>query len=122
MYSAMSVAGVIGYPAKTRQPAAMAPSVSAYVPASSSRRPALARRAQSDHGPTKVSSSVASTVAIRRCPPTGPLPGSPSEGTSRDGTFRQSRVGLRCHVDTEVGADLVAEHAADAVGLLGRVH
>src|SRR5262245_61184543 len=79
MYSAMSVAGVMGYPAKTRQPAAMAPSVSAYVPASSSRRPVLARRAQSDHGATRVPADVASRVDIRKLLPSQPPTGSPSQ-------------------------------------------
>src|SRR5262249_38830689 len=122
MYSAMSVAGVIGYPAKTRQPAAMAPSVSAYVPASSRRRPALARRAQSDHGATRVPSSVASRIDITGLLASRALSRLTSEGSSRDDAFRQRRLGLQRHVDAEVWTDLVAEHAADAVDLLRGVH
>src|SRR2546428_7932721 len=42
----------------------MAPSVSAYVPASSRRRPLISRRAHSSHGATRVSFTACSTVAI----------------------------------------------------------
>ena len=47
---------------------AMAPSVSAYVPASSSRRPRVQRRAHSTQGATSVSVTAGASVLTRRCP------------------------------------------------------
>ena len=49
-------------PANTRHPAAIAPSVSAYVPASSSRRPCVHRRSHSVHGATSPSCTASVSV------------------------------------------------------------
>src|SRR5712692_3106438 len=99
MYSAMSVAGVIGYPANTRHPAAIAPSVSAYVPASNNRRPCVHRRSHSVHGATSPSFSARVSVLM-----------------SVLGSI------LHCDVNTKIRTDLVAQHAADAVLLVSHVH
>src|SRR5262245_16200122 len=104
MYSAMSVAGVIGYPANTRHPAAIAPSVHAYVPASSTRRPLVVRRAHSLHGATSSDSFTSETSVL-----------------TVSSSYR-FELRLERHVDAEVGTDLVAQHAADAVRLRRRVH
>src|SRR5438045_5161089 len=80
----------------------MAPSVSAYVPASSSRRPRVQRRAHSTQGATSVSVIAGASVLT--------------------GSDRGHGWGFHGDVDAEVGADLVAQHAADAVLLVRGVH
>src|SRR5262245_1573979 len=99
----------------------MAPSVSAYVPASSRRRPLIPRRAHSSHGATRVSlrSAIFSVIS--------PLfifaVGAPAQGLRRSTGGRSTRQpSFHRNVDAEVGADLIAEHAADAVVLVGDDH
>src|SRR3989441_331369 len=105
----------------------MAPSVSAYVPASSRRRPLISRRAHSSHGATRVSFTACSTVAIsgglRCCSAAYFRSFHRSPRSDRAcGNSGAARLALQRHIDAEVRADLIAEHAADAVVLVGDDH
>src|SRR5262249_22099626 len=104
--------------------------------------PLVARAAPSVHGAIRVSSR--STVAIsRRTPvvrsfhfraisplasPRGasqlalPRSARASRSSRTAGSSGAARLALQLHVDAEVRADLVAEHAADAVALVGDDH